>query len=366
MADEIPLESRALRQMREAHGWKGYQLAAALGMTPESLYHYEAGDTMTPSPELLELAAAKMGYSEAMVDRTFTYLRLADADLALGASAAGPAHRELRQAAAEMGLLWEEVNVSMGLRAGIRLDAQIERRRAPDLWERLKKHTSAQRRAVYQEDEDYRSWGLMEVLCQKSLDAARDNAQRSLELAEEALFLARLVDVPELFRLRLEGFAGIHVGNATRVGGHLPPAAAAFDEALDRWKAGAPGDPEGLLDEVSRARSRGVAAPRRSDACPRRSTSSSVPSPPTVPAPEQATSWSFGPRLSKRWEGTTRPSLPSSRPCRGSTPFASPGCSGTCARTCWSTWDAWAAPPRPRGRWRTCGRRPSAAATGWT
>lgn len=251
MKERKPLESRVLTQMRTARGWKGNSLAQALGIAPVSLYEYEAGKKMKPTRPLLERAARVMGFSGSMVDLTFSYVRRADADLAQG-TAAGPEHREIRRAAADFGLSWEEFAVFMATRLETRLTATAERRRARELWERFsrKKFTAAQRRALYEEDEEYQSWGLVELLCHASEEAAPDSAERALELAGEALFLARLLPETEPLHRRAEGYAGVHFGNANRVAGHMPQAGAAFDEALEAWRAGASGDAEGLFDEA--------------------------------------------------------------------------------------------------------------------
>jgi tetratricopeptide (TPR) repeat protein len=235
--------------MREVRGWRSNRLAKALGMTPGSLYEYESG-RMTPSRELLERAAAKMGSPAHLVDRTLTYLRLSDAEAALGATT-GEAHRELQQVAAEMGLELEERIVAMGLRLEARLCAFMERRTARWLWERLRSHPAERRRSIVRENPEFHSWGLSELLCHLSIEAAADSAGEAVHRAELALLVARLVPGPETWRRRVQGYAGAHLGNAHRVRGDLPAADQAFHEALPLWQAGAAGDPEGLLDESS-------------------------------------------------------------------------------------------------------------------
>lgn len=88
----IPLESRALALMRTAQGWKKNRLVKALGLQPGTLDQYESGD-QTPSRQLLERAAAVMGYGAVVVDRTLAYIRQMDAARRLGSAAA--AEREI-------------------------------------------------------------------------------------------------------------------------------------------------------------------------------------------------------------------------------------------------------------------------------
>ncbi len=249
MEKRKPVESRVLSQMREARGWKKNRLARALGLTEPSLYDYESGK-LTPSRELLEGAAGKMGYPPSMVDRTFSYLRLADAERDLGAATAGAAHREIRLAAAQTGLEVEEFVVATTLRIETRLGAFIERRLAPWLWERLKPLAPERRRALVRENPDFHSWGLSELLGRLSVDAAAHSADEAVELADLAVLVASLVPGSKTWRWRVQGEAGIALGNAHRVQGQLPKAGETFQEALRLWEDGAPGDPERLLDEA--------------------------------------------------------------------------------------------------------------------
>jgi tetratricopeptide (TPR) repeat protein len=102
--------------------------------------------------------------------------------------------------------------------------------------------------------------GFCELLCEESLAAAGDSAQRARRLAELAAAAAELVRGTAGFCSRLRGFAGVHVGNALRVEGRdLPAAGATLDGALVAWEAGA-GDDPGLLNA---ARVHGLTASMR-------------------------------------------------------------------------------------------------------
>ena len=248
MKRDKPLESRALTQMITARGWRRDRVGKALGIKPSTLYDYESG-RLTPSRELLERTAVAVGFRPSMVDRTLTYLRLADADHALGAATAGETHQEVRQAAAQIGLEVEEFIVSSMLRIESRLGAFVERRIAPWLWERLKPFAPEQRRVHIRQNPEFHSWGLNELLCRLSEDAAAHDADEAVELAELAVLVARFIPGSESWRWRNQGHAGSHLSNAHRVRGQLPTSDETFGEALRLWEAGAPGDPEGLLDE---------------------------------------------------------------------------------------------------------------------
>lgn len=244
-----PIESRVLVQIREVRGWKKNRLAQALGLSAPTLYEYENGK-LTPSRRLLEKAAVKMGYPPSMVDRTFSYLRLADAEREIGAAVAGRAHREVRRAATQIGLQVEDFVVAKSLRIQTQLGAFTERQLAPWLWERLKPLAPERRRALVRDNPGFHSWGLSELLGRLSVDAAADRADTAMELAELAVLVASLVPGGEAWRSRVQGEAGFALGNAQRVQGQLPKADQTFQDSLRLWEAGAPGDPERLLDEA--------------------------------------------------------------------------------------------------------------------
>ncbi|HEY7214283.1 MAG TPA: tetratricopeptide repeat protein, partial [Thermoanaerobaculia bacterium] len=113
----------------------------------------------------------------------------------------------------------------------------MRRREPPDRW------------MLVEDAEEYRSWGLCELLCHESEKAAADDAGRAVELAELALLIADLAPGEEAWRWRLQGYASAHLGNALRVRTDWPGAEKAFGRAFELWQAGAPGDP-GLLSEV--------------------------------------------------------------------------------------------------------------------
>src|SRR6185436_19673633 len=75
-----PIECRALAVMREGRGLKKHELAALLGLVPDSYYEYE-NDRVPPRP-LLERAAAALDHPPHHVNRTLDYLGRSDAEAA--------------------------------------------------------------------------------------------------------------------------------------------------------------------------------------------------------------------------------------------------------------------------------------------
>jgi transcriptional regulator with XRE-family HTH domain len=123
------------------------------------------------------------------------------------------------------------------------------RQQAQVLWERLKKHPAERRLLLVEDSRKFRTWALCERVAAESIEAAGEDPKEAVRLAQLALRIAELCPGPEAWRWRLEGYAGIHLANAHRAAGNLPPARAARDRAKKRWEAGAAADP-GLLNEA--------------------------------------------------------------------------------------------------------------------
>jgi transcriptional regulator with XRE-family HTH domain len=126
---------------------------------------------------------------------------------------------------------------------------QDERERASALWDRMRGRPHPHREALVDEDEEYRTWGLVEQVAAASIEAAGDDPQEALKLAELAVRIAELCPGPEAWRWRLEGYARIQLANARQVSGDLPGAREAIAHGKKLWQAGAPADP-GLLNEA--------------------------------------------------------------------------------------------------------------------
>ena len=120
---------------------------------------------------------------------------------------------------------------------------------AEELWAELEAASPADRRLLLDETREFRTWPVCELACAASRKAAPDSAERALELAELAVEIADRLPGPDLFRQRMQGLAGLHLGNAQRVAGQQRIASDTLAQALVLWKNGDPADP-GLLDEA--------------------------------------------------------------------------------------------------------------------
>jgi len=242
----MPKDSKAstvLAVLRVVREWSQRELAEAAGVRPSSISDWERGKK-TPSPRTLERLAGAMGFSPAMVQRALAFV--GDARQDSGPAVPGDLVQQVRALASEFG---REVTdfLEAGLtRLTLESTALYERNRAPFLWSRLKAYGAAERRAVVQECEDFRSWGLCELLCEESEKAAPDSPARAVELADLALRIAGRVPGDERWRSQIQGYAWAFVGNARRVRGDLPGADEAFARSGELWQ---PSAGLALLDE---------------------------------------------------------------------------------------------------------------------
>jgi transcriptional regulator with XRE-family HTH domain len=211
--------SASLAVLRAVREWSQRQLAEAAGVRPSSISDWERGKK-TPSPRTLERLAGAMGFSPAIVQRALAFVGDARADS--GPAVPGDLAQQVRALANEFG---REVTdfVEAGLtRLTLESTAIHERSRAPFLWSRLKTYGAAERRAIVQECEEFRSWGLCELLCEESVKAAADNPDRAVELADLALRIAGRVPGEERWRSQVQGYAWAFVPTRGGLGAISP------------------------------------------------------------------------------------------------------------------------------------------------
>jgi transcriptional regulator with XRE-family HTH domain len=237
---------KAIAVLRMVRGRDQAALARAAGVQASSISDYERGK-VRPSAKTLDRLLSGLRLPPSALSDALGFVRSLQraeegAAVAPEATAAG-----LRDAAAGF------VRVAA---AHARERPQLQPSReaaaseaeASQLWERLRRYGTRERRAVVNESPQFSSWGLCVLLCQESARAAADDARKGVDLAELALLVAARVPGPEPWRLRLEGWASAFLGNAFRAQGNRAAAEEAFARSHKLWQAGAPGDP-GLLDE---------------------------------------------------------------------------------------------------------------------
>jgi tetratricopeptide (TPR) repeat protein len=90
----------------------------------------------------------------------------------------------------------------------------------------------------------FRSWAMVTVLCEASVEAAAHRVEQARELADLALFVARRLPGKKRNRLRAEAFAWAFVANAYRVATDFDAASRAFAHAWALWRLGVAWIPE--------------------------------------------------------------------------------------------------------------------------
>ncbi|HEY4595352.1 MAG TPA: helix-turn-helix transcriptional regulator [Thermoanaerobaculia bacterium] len=243
--------SRALRMLRADTEWSQLGLAAAAGIPSRLLSDYENGRKELPEERLARLLTT-LGYSSLEII-TDTRDFLARADAARQEPAVRPAvePRREEEVGQPTGFLGEKTGAFLQVLLAMVLSwgrAVRERDDAQGLWDRLRKQKPAETRALLDQRQDLRTWALCELLCHRSLEAARDKGDRAVELAELALWLAERISGEEAWCHRIQGFAWAHLGNARRVHGDLDGADQAFRKARTLWKRGS--DPLNLLQRT--------------------------------------------------------------------------------------------------------------------
>lgn len=168
---------------------------------------------------------------------------LTEDELVVIETAAGGAARRVREGFAEIARLSRRI-VPAGYPGA--LDVKPLRRRAEELWARLKDRSMKFWSAAVEAGEEYQGWSFCEKICELSVREASRDLKRATALARLAVKIAERVQGPEWWHDRVLGYAMAHLANIMRVAGHLKVADGLLEKAKRLWDAGA--DPDGVLD----------------------------------------------------------------------------------------------------------------------
>lgn len=242
----VPPLNAALMVLRNLLGWPQNELAAVLGCGPTLLSDYEAGRKPL-SRERLDEIAAVLGLPDGAVDQTLAYVKGMYSRIAPegGALVRG---NGMEAVVVQMTAAAEVFARSILSLPPLRR-AEEARAQARALWERMKGQPPARRRLLVESSLEFRNWALCELVCQKSLEAAADRADRALDLSGLAVRISELAPGEMTWRKRLQGYALAHLANARRVSGDLPAADETFARARSLWEGGR-GTEEGFLNEA--------------------------------------------------------------------------------------------------------------------
>ena len=225
--------SRAVVVLREIADLDQTQAAAAAGIKPGTLSDLERGKS-SPSEDRVGELAGRWGMSQGHVDQALGLVRSVDRQRQGPRDPADPGPRALARieeivagALAAAGDFLRD-----RLLAGVRRDRKrAARREAEVLWRRLRPYSRGEREALIRSGARFRHWGLCLLLCDKSIEAAPDDAARTVELARLAVLVAEHVPGQECWRRELQAYAALFLGNALRVHGRLNDADLEFDRA---------------------------------------------------------------------------------------------------------------------------------------
>jgi hypothetical protein len=110
-------------------------------------------------------------------------------------------------------MLVKEMTLQDTLRWRVRHPSAEGRKKAKELWSRLKPRDMKTRRLFIEVTPELRHWSLSELIGRESLKMTRRAPEAALELAELAVDLARRIQIDQAFRRRLRGFALACRGN---------------------------------------------------------------------------------------------------------------------------------------------------------
>ena len=258
-----PLERQAwaltMKDLRElaGEGVTQVQLAERSGVPNSSICRYEQGDKI-PSPRTLEKLARGAGVPLLVVldillpaHRSAVAARLhgQGSDLtALADTVVDSLARVLRPQVLELVETLRRHAARPPWSAEV-LPSEADRQDASALWAVLWASAPEERKLLFEEAWEFRSWAVCEVGCAESLKVAPHSPKLALGMAELAVEVAERMPGDKMFQQRLRGYAGCHLGNAHKAGSQPRKAEAVFAQALPLFKAGAVADP-GLLNEA--------------------------------------------------------------------------------------------------------------------
>lgn len=241
----------AITFLRAFRGWNQTELARASGIDKSLISLYELG-RKKPSPKTMERLLKATGVPSFLFEdvlRMVHLVRDAAADLNVESSVvaedlAWAVALSLKIALIELlGELEDQDEEELAQEAPER-----ERAEAEELWSILEPFSAQDRRLLVEEGREFRSWALVERICQECEVVAPNDPIQAQEIAELALMVAARVPGNDGRRSRLEGYAWVFMGGARRTAGDVAGAEEAFQRARHLWHAGAP-ESFALLDE---------------------------------------------------------------------------------------------------------------------
>ena len=238
----------ALVLLRYRVGFNQQELAEAADISASKMSNYDQGKMDVP-PEHLGRAADATQFPRVLLAPVQRALR----SFRLAAHGWSRAERVVQDSlfADLLALLGGAIDLVLPMSEEDRrqVSPAVDRKEAERLWLRLARRTPLQRKALVEEDEEFRTWALVERVAAESIAVAASSPAEAFDLAQLARRMAQTCQVGKPLQWRLEGYSGIHVANALKALNDLPNADAELTASRNLWVAGAAGDP-GLLSEA--------------------------------------------------------------------------------------------------------------------
>lgn len=243
-----------LTLLRELADLSEKELAALIGLSDtHRLSKLERGRRELPLPELAEIAAS-LGFPSWFLHEAISFVQLSRWALSVAAGddrgQAGPrsAAEEEEAILAEHRIFQDHSLRQLISRVHLETWTRFDRDLAADFWDLLRSWTP-QQLALVPDAQLFQRWSLCEMLVEQSVQAAGDDPNRALQLAELARALAERLPGAEGWRQRALGYCLFHVGNAWRAKGELKLARETLEQAQRLWEDGKPAD-LGAFDEA--------------------------------------------------------------------------------------------------------------------
>src|SRR3954451_12757576 len=214
-------QALALLYLRSRRDWSQRELADRLGWTDEKqVSRYERGGRPL-SRKTLETTAEVLGYPPEAVEALLFIGHWIEPEASEEPPSPEPlsprVRRSIDRSCLTLGWSFLDGWRSKLVREVTRLKVETSRRKAQELWARLKPATRQDRREAVATLPEFQSWALAELVCEASTRAAAHKPEDALDLADLALFIAKRVEGGEGWRSRLEAYCWAHIGNARRV-----------------------------------------------------------------------------------------------------------------------------------------------------
>jgi tetratricopeptide (TPR) repeat protein len=246
------LYGRILQYLRCRLGVERKELASRLGWSEESRLGRLENGKEPLSRETLEAILLPLPCAPEAID----VLAAADKLIATATSPEPPSPVALneeerwevyRATLAEVWSLSEAfaVTLARGLRQA---KAARARKEAKDAFSRLMRSTPAEWRELASILPEYRTWALAVRVAEASVEAAADDAEKALKLAELACSIAGRVDEEPGFCVRLQGHCLARRANAWRVANDFDRSEEDFARAWELWGAGSDVSPPLLAE----------------------------------------------------------------------------------------------------------------------